>query len=182
VAGIPGDEEGGGGASGMDERGMEQKMGTGGGRHLLWQPSGAAERKGRGPEIGTAWREGSGEERGASRHGRGQLGRPASVPGQWVRAAALLRNRGGLTGGTGRHRGPVGSGWVREGVRGSGAAWQGVLTGGPGSTVPAGRVLNPIQTESNYSKHFKQIQNCPNFGRRKSLAPKIGNKIWLEID
>jgi hypothetical protein len=30
--------------------------------------------------------------------------------------------------------------------------------------VPAGRVLNPIQTDSNNSKWFKQIENCPHFG------------------
>jgi hypothetical protein len=48
VAGIAGDEEGGGGALGVNERGTGQKGGTGGGRCLLWRPGGTAERKGRG--------------------------------------------------------------------------------------------------------------------------------------
>jgi hypothetical protein len=39
---------GGGGASGMDERGRGQKRGTGNGRRLLWRPGGTVERKGRG--------------------------------------------------------------------------------------------------------------------------------------
>jgi hypothetical protein len=58
-----------------------------------------------------------------------------------------------------------------------------VLTGEPGSTVPTRQVLNPIEMESNYSKRFKRIQNCPNFGQLKKVsfrAPKIRNKIWLE--
>jgi hypothetical protein len=64
-----------------------------------------------------------------------------------------------------RDQATTGPGGQRLGAGGSVAAQRGVLTGGPGSTVPAGRVLNPIQTKSNYSK---RIQNCPNFGRLKS--------------
>jgi hypothetical protein len=59
--------------------------------------------------------------------------------------------------------------------------WRGALTGGLSSTVPAGQVLNPIQTDSDNSKWFEQIQNCPNLADSKdaSRAPKMGNKIWL---
>jgi hypothetical protein len=76
--------------------------------------------------------EGSGvRRRGSARHGHGGSGllrqRRAAYASRVRRARAA--NMGGrqrarrgttrLTGGTGRHRGLVGSGWVREGVRGS---------------------------------------------------------------
>jgi hypothetical protein len=54
-----------------------------------------------------------------------------------------------LIGGAGRRRGPVAAAGVRAEVRVSGTAWRGALTGGPGSTVPPGLVLN----------RFKRIQN-----------------------
>jgi hypothetical protein len=94
------------------------KRGMGNGRRLLWRPGGTVERKGRGPGVGTMWREGSEEERGGSGRDGGQLEWPASAPGQWARVAALLHDIGGRRG-----AGDAGaSGWVREGVRESGAA------------------------------------------------------------
>jgi hypothetical protein len=183
VADIAGDEEGGGGASGADERGTGQKRGTGCGRCLLWRPGGATERKGRGSGVP-----------GSTLHGGREAGKREGAPSTaGVGGGIVARQRRAtghgrrwcerLTGGTGRQRGPVGSGWVWEGGGGSGVARRGALTGGPSSTVPAGRVLNPIQTESNYSKRFIRIQNCPNFGQLRKVpshAPKIRNKIWLE--
>jgi hypothetical protein len=69
-----------------------------------------------------------------------------------------------------RDRATAGPGGQRLGAelseRERGSMARGV--GSPGSTVPTDRVLNPIQTESNYSKWFKRIQNCPSFGRLKS--------------
>jgi hypothetical protein len=71
-----------------------------------------------GPGVDAAWREGSEEERGGSGRDGGQLEWPASAPGQWARVAALLHDIGGRRG-----AGDAGaSGWVREGVRESGAA------------------------------------------------------------
>jgi hypothetical protein len=81
---------------------------------------------------------------------------------------------GGARAADGRDRVTTGNGGQRLGagrVRGSGAVQHGALTGGPDNTVPAGRVLNPIQTDSNNSKRFKRIQNCPNSGRVKSCFP-----------
>jgi hypothetical protein len=133
-----------------------------------------------GPRVNAAWREGGGEERGGPERGGGRWRHCcATEEGDRARAtlvrAADRRDRATT--------GPVGSGWVSEGGGGRGVARRGALTGGPSSTVPAGRVLNPIQTESNYSKRFIRIQNCPNFGRLRKVpshASKIRNKIWLE--
>jgi hypothetical protein len=63
--------------------------------------------------------------------------------------------------------GSGGSGWVREGVRGRGAARHGELTGGPGSRVLPCSVLNQFKPNKKYSKWFKQIQNSPNFDGSK---------------
>jgi hypothetical protein len=118
--------------------------------------------RGRGSERGArAWR-GIARVAGIGPRSVGAGG--VAVARQRRVAGRARRWREWRTGGTGRQRGLVGSGWVREGVRGSAVAWQGALTSGLGSIVPAHRVLNPIQTKSNYSKRFKRIQNCPNFG------------------
>jgi hypothetical protein len=72
VAGVAGDEEGGRGASGMNERGMGRKRGTGSGWCLLWRPGGTAERKARGfqgrcrAEGGKQGREGARARRGTT--------------------------------------------------------------------------------------------------------------------
>jgi hypothetical protein len=60
-----------------------------------------------------------------------------------------------LTGGVGRRWVPVAAAGVRAGVRASGVARRGALTGGPGSTVPPGLVLNRfklVQTDLNLVK------------------------------
>jgi hypothetical protein len=168
VAGIIRDEEGGGDVSGTDKRGTGQKRGTGGGRRLLWRPGGATERKGRGfPWSVPRGGRGAGERKGASGAAGDSSGGGARAADRRDRATM---GRGGQllgAGGSERERGSVAR----------------APTGGPGSPVSAGRVLNPIQTESNYSKWFKRMQNCPNFGRLKkvsSSASKIENKIWLK--
>jgi hypothetical protein len=102
-----------------------------GGRRLLWRLGGAGgeERGQGGPGFGAAWRGKRGRERGprSRRRGGGSWRPPSAL--DW-RAVGLRRDRGGqrgmgdpsrarLTDGAGRRRGPVGSGGVREGVRGS---------------------------------------------------------------
>jgi hypothetical protein len=94
--------------------------------HRAWTKEGRGE-KGNGqwptPFMAARWhgreeRQGSEEERGGSGRDGGQLEWPASAPGQWARVAALLHDIGGRRG-----AGDAGaSGWVREGVRESGAA------------------------------------------------------------
>jgi hypothetical protein len=106
VAGIGGDEEG-GGASGMDKRGTGQKRGMGGGRRHLWRLGGAAERKG----VGGGWRVAAtrrGEAReGGSRHGRWQPG--GSGNGSHAGEAGEEREKGRwLSGGTDPTVGPSG--------------------------------------------------------------------------
>jgi hypothetical protein len=126
VEGIIRDEEGGGDASGTDKRGTGQKRGTGGGRRLLWRPGGATGRKGRGfPWSVPRGGRGAGKRKGASGAAGDSSG--GGVVAQQTRAAGRER----LTGGTGRQRGAVGSFWVREGVRESGAAWRGRRPAGP---------------------------------------------------
>jgi hypothetical protein len=63
--------------------------------------------------------------------------------------------------------------------RESGAVRRLALTGGPGSAVPAGSVLNRFK----YIQRFKRIQNSFKLWliqKVHSCALKIGNKIWLE--
>jgi hypothetical protein len=78
-----------------------------------------------------------------------------------VRAA----NRGGARHGTvrltdeaGQRQGPVAAVGVRVEVRASRAAQRGALTGGPGSTVPPGSVLNRIKNIPNGSNGFKILE------------------------
>jgi hypothetical protein len=56
-----------------------------------------------------------------------------------------------------------GPGGQQLGAGRRGAAWHVALTGGPGSTVPLGSVLNRFKLNQKYSKRFKRIQNSPNF-------------------
>jgi hypothetical protein len=58
-------------------------------------------------------------------------------------------------------------------ARASGATWRGALTGGPGSTVPPGSVLNGFKPNQKYSKRFKQIQNSSNFDYSKRCFPLL---------
>jgi hypothetical protein len=159
---------------GEKERGGKGKQ-DGGRPPFLWRLSGAVERKGgRGSEgrrrVEGKWgRDGGPRARRGIARVTGISPRPAGTGGAIAarQGRATGRERRWherLIGGIGRHRGPVGSGWVQEGVRGSRAVRHGALTGGPDSTVPAGWVLNLIQTDSTNSKWFKQIQNCPHFG------------------
>jgi hypothetical protein len=118
----------------------------------------------------------------------------AAAPDRWAWAVVLLREKGRVavhgrrgTRATDRRgraaTGPVVSGGVRERVRESGAARRGALTGGPGSTVPVGSVLNSVLNRFKNIQRFKRIQNSSKFWviqKLPSLAPKNGNKIWLE--
>jgi hypothetical protein len=83
----------------------------------------------------------------------GMGGAVAARQGRAVGQGQSGRER--LTSRTGRCLGLVGSGWVWEGVRGSGAARRGVLTGGPGRTVPPSSVLSRIK---NIPNGFKILQ------------------------
>jgi hypothetical protein len=110
------------------------------------------------PMVGATWREGNGEEKGGLGRGGGQLGR---------RRCCTTDEGGGARAADRRDRATTGRGGQLLGAGGSERERGSVArapTGGPGSTVSAARVLNPIQTESNYSKWFKRMQNCPNFG------------------
>jgi hypothetical protein len=64
-----------------------------------------------------------------------------------------------------------GSGWVREGVRGSEAAWRGPLIGGPSIIVPLDLVLNEFKLNQKYSKRFKWNENSPNLTDPKGVSP-----------
>jgi hypothetical protein len=99
VAGIAGDEEGGRGASGMNERGMGRKRGTGSGWRLLWRPGGTAERKARGSQ-GQCRAEGGkqGREGARARRGTTWVGGIGIGPGRRARAAVLLSDRRGWRG------------------------------------------------------------------------------------
>jgi hypothetical protein len=96
--GVEGEENEGGAVHGCG-REERAKRWTGGGRRPLWQLGGTGgEETGQGGQgsashAGREW----GSERGA-RAWQGQLGRPASAPGQRARAAVLWRDRGGRRG------------------------------------------------------------------------------------
>jgi hypothetical protein len=102
VAGIGGDEEG-GGASGVDKRGTGQRRGMGGGRRLLWRLGGAAERKG----VGGGWRVAA-TRRGEAREGGPDMG-GGSGNGSHAGEAGEEREKGRwLSGGTDPTVGPSG--------------------------------------------------------------------------
>jgi hypothetical protein len=104
-------------------------------REQAWRPT-PFEAEAR--EAGEGWGSGggatrgreNGEERGGPGAVEGTVRWPASAPSWQPRAAGLWHDRGGrrgagdpararLTDTVGRRQGPVGSAWVREGVRGS---------------------------------------------------------------
>jgi hypothetical protein len=96
------------GPTGAGEKERGGKGEQGGGRRPLWRLGGAD-----GEERGQV--EGS----GVQRHVEGKIGKRDWAPGGHVRWGTGDPACARLIDGVGRHRGPVGIGWVREGVRGS---------------------------------------------------------------
>jgi hypothetical protein len=138
----------------------EKNLRPAGGGSILTESGGEGARR-----VDAAWRQ-SKRERGRERGPwawRGAMRR--RVVGAAVEDGGVGATRSTwLTGGPGRDRGPIVSGWVRHGE-----AVEAALTGGVGSTV------RPIW----FSNRIKLISNgfklAPNFDRSKRCLPVLQN-------